>query len=155
MTKKSMIERFEDKYTITGNGCWEWFAASHERGYGYFFTSKEYSSRKMDYAHRVSLFLYEGIRDDTKSVLHSCDNPCCVNPEHLTLGTHKENMEDMIRKKRSISGVQKLSLGDVENIMELRGGGMEVKEIASLYNIDRGHASRVSRGQRVLFNPEG
>lgn len=155
MSSKTMLERFEDKYTITDNGCWEWFAAHHERGYGYFFTSKEYSNRKMDYAHRVSLFLYEGIRDDDKEVLHSCDNPCCVNPNHLTLGTHKDNMEDMIMKKRSLSGVQKLSLSDVDRIMQLRSEGVEVKEIASMYGIDRGHASRVSRGQRVLFNPEG
>ena len=144
--KKTMLERFEEKYKVSPNGCWEWTGAKHGRGYGYFYTSKEYSQRKMDYAHRVSLFLYKGERDDEQSVLHSCDNTCCVNPDHLSLGSHKDNMRDMSEKGRHVIPTQVLSKEQVLEAMQMRQDGMMVKDIAEHFGISPSQMSRVTRG---------
>lgn len=149
-----MRERFESKFTKGSPcDCWEWEAASHERGYGYFYTSPAYSDRKMDFAHRFSYHLYNGVRPlDSECVLHNCDNPRCVNPNHLRLGTHKDNMEDMASKGRSKSGKQKLTEEDIIDIIELRESGMMVKDIAEMFNIDSGHCSRISRKDKNNVN---
>lgn len=142
-----MKERFEEKYIKMPSGCWEWQAASHERGYGYFYTSKEYSDRKMDYAHKVSLFLYKGIKTGKdQHVMHLCDNPKCVNPDHLKVGTHKDNMRDMTNKGRNKPGNQKLNKKEIETIRALRKEGYQIKQIAEKYGLDRGHTSRLCKG---------
>jgi hypothetical protein len=141
-----MKERFEQKYIKVPSGCWEWQACSHERGYGYFYTSKEYSKRKMDFAHKVSLFLYKGIKTGSKEhVMHICDNPKCVNPDHLKVGTHKDNMRDMAEKGRA-GGPKKINEKDIKNIRELRKKGYQIKQIAEKYNLDRGYTSRLCKG---------
>ena len=67
-----------------------------EAGYGRFnFNSKEYS------AHRVSWIIHNGKIPADMCILHTCDNPPCVNPKHLWLGTLKENSQDMVRKGRA------------------------------------------------------
>lgn len=77
------------------NGCWEW-TGSRINGYGHLCISKENV-----YSHRVSYMLHSGKDPDGMLVLHHCDNPSCVNPDHLFLGTYRDNTQDMIRKGRS------------------------------------------------------
>lgn len=149
---KTMLERFEEKYIKVESGCWEWTATKHERGYGYFHTSRDYSPRKMDYAHRVSLFLYEGLRDDEKVVLHRCDNTSCVNPTHLSLGSMLDNTTDMMEKGRYISSAQKVTKEQVEEMIKLRGQGVMGKDIAKQFNMSRSHVSRLTRGFRKHYN---
>lgn len=144
----TMLERFESKYEpIPESGCWIWTACQHELGYGYFHTSKEYSTRKMDYAHRVSWYLYKGEKPpDNLLVCHKCDVPQCVNPAHLFLGTIGDNMRDMVSKQRWSRGKIKLSEKDVVEIMKLRKSGIPVLTIAKQFGISKSHCSRVSRG---------
>jgi hypothetical protein len=89
------IERFWDKVQKT-ESCWLWTAYLKRNGYGQFFPRRGHPV----YAHRYSYELARGAIPDGLLVLHACDNPRCVNPNHLSLGTQKENLADMRRKGR-------------------------------------------------------
>lgn len=76
--------------------CWEFKGAKYEHGYG----CLSVGGRKNKGAHRISYVIHFGEIPNDLHVLHKCDNPPCVNPNHLFLGTHKQNMEDKSRKGR-------------------------------------------------------
>lgn len=90
---KTLSERFHSGYIKT-DSCWIWQRSKDKNGYGYI---KEGKTKK---AHRVSWSIHHGEIPDGLWVLHRCDNPSCVNPEHLFLGTALDNNHDMIRKGR-------------------------------------------------------
>ena len=94
MSRPFTQEVFEQKF-VKCDGCWEWLASKNPDGYG-----RVRRFGRMESAHRIAYELYVGAIED-KQVLHTCDNPSCVNPKHLFLGTHKENMEDKVRKGRT------------------------------------------------------
>lgn len=94
--RRPLPERFWSKVKKTV-GCWTWTAATSEFGYGRIDTDDGLKS-----AHRVSWEMHVGPIPEGCSVLHSCDNPPCVRPDHLFLGTLKENTQDMLRKKRHL-----------------------------------------------------
>jgi hypothetical protein len=77
------------------SGCWLWEKAVDRGGYGVI--RPDYDLLR---AHRLSYEIYKGKTDERLYVLHRCDVRCCVNPDHLFLGTHADNMKDMVRKGR-------------------------------------------------------
>lgn len=81
------------------NNCWEWQGKINESGYGCFQENIE-GKRYYLIAHRISYEEFIGDIPKNKCVCHSCDNPKCCNPEHLWIGTHKENIHDCINKGR-------------------------------------------------------
>lgn len=86
---------------VTESGCWLWLGTVVRKGHGTFYVNSE--NRKLR-AHRVAYELFKGPIPEGLHVLHRCDVPCCVNPAHLFLGTHDQNMADMKRKGRARKG---------------------------------------------------
>lgn len=93
--KPDILDRFWSKVDRSGK-CWEWKGSRIGYGYGSF---KMYSYGLMT-AHRFIYMAFNGDIPEGQNVLHSCDNPSCVRPSHLFLGTQKNNVDDMIRKGR-------------------------------------------------------
>lgn len=79
------------------DSCWLWTGSVNRKGYGQISTKR--GNRPLQ-AHRFSYRIHFGRIPSRKMVLHKCDNPSCVNPDHLFLGTAKQNTDDMITKER-------------------------------------------------------
>jgi len=86
--------RFWMNVRCQDSGCWEWSKCRHPEGYGEFWAGRRFRT------HRYSWQMHFGDIPDGMFVCHHCDNPPCVNPAHLFLGTHQDNMRDMIAKGR-------------------------------------------------------
>jgi hypothetical protein len=94
---KEIVDKFWSKVDRKSSGCWEWKGVFYQgRRYGRFLVRKGVEYR----AHRFSYLLAHGDIPKDLFICHSCDNPCCVNPEHLWAGTHLENEQDKTEKGR-------------------------------------------------------
>lgn len=136
---KTLKEIFWSKVSIKSeNECWEWLMSKDKCGYGRLMFN---SIREK--AHRISWKLINGEIPDGLYVCHKCDNPSCVNPKHLFLGTQKDNMVDMRKKNRqpSVLGEKnpkaKLTEEIVLEIRLLYQFGIRQYEIAKMYKISR------------------
>lgn len=114
-------------------GCWLWIGARQTDGYG----TMGYKN-KVYLAHRWVWQQFHGDIENKKYVCHTCDVPACVNPAHMFLGTQEDNMQDMVRKKRSAYGERspKAKLSDVQ-VQEIRGleGKLSRPKIAKMFGI--------------------
>lgn len=97
---KNISQRFAEKIRKIRDGCWLWTASKNNKGYGVI--GRGGKNGGMMYAHRLSWTLANpGMPLGAGLVLHMCDVRHCVNPEHLLLGTHKDNVSDMWKKGRA------------------------------------------------------
>lgn len=133
----------------TGPNCWEWKGSSTEGGYGHYAGRTLSTGRRPTcLAHRASWEITMGAIPDGLLVCHRCDNPPCVNPDHLFVATHAENMADMVRKGRKPKGVQhrdaRLTEYDVLRIREINAAGrLSQKAIGKLFSVSAGHVSAI------------
>lgn len=105
LRKRPLIERLKEKMgDVDENGCINWLGNQDNKGYGVIGTHKVNGSSRKSHAYRVAYELLKGEIPEDHEVCHSCDNRLCVNPDHLWTGTHKDNMRDMIQKKRDRFG---------------------------------------------------
>ena len=97
-SSEDAVTRFQHSYTIQENGCWLWNTRPAKNRYASFYINNQRIP-----AHRASWTLFRGGIPRSLHVLHKCDVPLCVNPDHLFLGTHIDNMADMKAKGRARS----------------------------------------------------
>lgn len=138
----SLIDKYIHRFDKKSSGCWEWNGYINIGGYGSQITgSREDGTRRQVLAHRLFYKLYYGEFDNKLCVLHKCDNPKCVNPEHLFLGTQLDNVIDMTQKGRRVdhvgelNGVSKLKEEDVMDIRMYLLSGIKQIDIARVYNV--------------------
>jgi hypothetical protein len=146
-------ERFWSKVEKTGH-CWIWAAARTRLGYGKFMLgSRTDGTAHLCMAHRVAWKLAGRADPGALFVLHRCDNPSCVNPDHLFLGTHEDNMADMKAKGRgvkthpkhrgSLNHQAKLTEDDVLDIRATYAFGALQSDLAKEYGVHFGTISSI------------
>lgn len=152
MTDRDLV-RFKSKFTPSDAGCWEWHARRNEHGYGIFVIGHA----KAYLAHRVSFEHFHGAIPEGRHVLHRCDNPCCVNPEHLFSGTQADNVRDMIEKGRHVAkGMNGVANSQAkltpEIAQKIRASyiprKVTLRELASRYGVSQATCSLVVNGKR-------
>ncbi len=120
--------------------CWEWQGCKHPLSdYG---TLGFMESRR--YAHRVAWEFANSKIPKGKHILHTCDNPSCVNPAHLYLGTHQDNMND--RTKSGNSTGAKLSIEKAREIKELHRNGKRIDELSQMFDVRKESINKILNG---------
>ena len=124
--------------------CWLWLGFKY-RGYGRF---NRFGSGYV-FAHRYSYGFFNG--EPRGHILHSCDNPACVNPHHLRTGTHKDNVQDRVTRKRSAYGEKSgnviLSLAQAREIKRLCENGARGVDLAKRFGISPATVSAIHKGR--------
>lgn len=137
----------EKRFTKSPNGCWIWKGYTSPGGYGRLWIGGRYQQ-----AHRVMWMLTYGSIPKGYGVLHKCDTPACVNPNHLFLGTSPENNADRDAKGRTARGSQngraKLTEKDVCTIRRLRQQGHTTVSLGEEYGVLPAQISKIAKGQR-------
>lgn len=143
--KTKDIKRFFSKVNkTTPDSCWDWKGCKDRNGYGAFSLR-----HKRFFAHRVSYLIYHKIDPLKLKVCHKCDNPPCVNPNHLFLGTDAENVADRVRKGRPGAresspettargakiGSSKLNDDKVTSILSKLKAGESIKKVAKEFGV--------------------
>lgn len=142
------LKRFEAKYVpVPYTGCWLWDGATNLYGYGLMARQSPKTNYEKAYpAHRLAYEHWNGPIPEGCMVRHTCDVCCCVNPEHLLVGTAKDNARDSVSRDRSCrgerNGLAKLSSSDVREIRRLRGVVTQ-KELARQFGVSRTTISHI------------
>lgn len=138
-----VLERFFSKIdTPDGErGCWLWNGAVGSDGYGRIRRKGTTHS-----AHRYAYFLFKGEVPEGLCVLHACDEPRCVNPTHLFVGTKKDNSRDMLAKGRHTTPLPHLKRKDVDEIRKRLRTGESKTAIAEEFGICRSTVQDIERG---------
>jgi hypothetical protein len=161
--KGSANDRFQARFTVNAeSGCWDWTGPKNKKGYGYIsgeVNGKRHvpAGRHM-LAHRVSWLIHRGDIPESDSahgtvVMHKCDNPACVNPDHLVLGSQSDNVKDMIVKGRKVSGTPtgvnhwNASITDPEAIELIRSTVRNTKALAERFGVHICTIKRIRQGR--------
>ena len=152
---KKYIYEFWNR-VIKTNNCWMWNGSrlnsknKNNLVYGIFQIYKN-GIQKSYMAHRISWFLKNGDIPDNLMVCHKCDNPLCVNPDHLFLGTNIDNMKDMVSKRRSASGDKngrrKLNEEKIKEIIKRYRTGEYSTSLGREYGVSSGTICSVAEGK--------
>lgn len=159
VSHSTTFQRWADKVRV-GDGCWEWTASTYPPyGYGMFSVQTSDGKWRPVRAHRASYELFVGDIPEGMFVCHSCDNPGCVKPSHLFIGSHEDNMADMFAKGRSKRGRpqpsvwgeqgpgHKLTEGEVLAITARLDAGESQQAIADDIGMGQSQISRIHRGK--------
>lgn len=147
--RRPIKTRLLEKMIATDSGCWEWTGSFGGDGYGVISVGRNKQYR----VHRLAYEIFKGSSPGEYMVCHKCDNPKCFNPDHLFLGTAKENTSDMIKKGRafialgSVHPNSKVTEEDVLAIRAERANVATLTAISVAYGITFQHVSNICRGK--------
>lgn len=151
---QDVIDRFWPKVSVAGDDeCWNWNGAKN-KGYGFLSSQRGKAPYK---AHRISYLIHKGALNDGMVIRHKCDNPSCVNPNHLEQGTQKQNANDMVCRGRmnkasfkNLQGnhVKALNADGLRQCLELRANGFSYKAIGEKLGINSSTVGLYIRGKR-------
>lgn len=131
-SEEYILERLLQNIKKNERGCWEWQGYCQEGGYG----TISLSGHRVVLTHRLSHQLLKGQVPDELLVLHHCDNPPCINPDHLFLGTHKTNHDDAKQKRRHTHGEKHgMAILCESQILPIRGDSRPTLIIAQEYGV--------------------
>ena len=138
--KKSFHERFWGRVEpITESGCMIWMGHVGHAGYGHIGIN-----HKVKRAHRVAWEEVNGPIPEGMHLCHRCDVPCCVNPDHMFIGTHSDNMADMYKKGRSAFGEKHGNSKVTESqVIEILSDSRKYNDICADYGITLGTLSAI------------
>ena len=147
----TLLKKLQSLIFVREDGCWMFLGPWNSHGYGHL----SYDAHVYR-AHRVSWELHKGPIPDNLNVLHKCDNRWCVNPEHLFLGTLKDNADDMRAKGRDSygdnfgenNGQAKLTEDEVRQIRQLLSSGQYTQTaIGDMFGVGRGAVKQIKSGR--------
>ncbi len=145
---RSEFERFIEKVNKEENGCWNWLGTTYRGGYGHF--RRKINGKWVMYkAHRYSCEITKGPCPEGMFVCHTCDNPGCVNPDHLYFGTPTDNHWDMRERERwKLIRNPKHNLLSLETAKEIRmykftNPSSKLKDIATIFKTSIHQVSRI------------
>lgn len=145
MKKRPIIDRMMDKVSPDPNtGCWYYLGGTHRSGYGSI--RLPFPSRSQVSVHRLSYEHFVGPIPDGMCVCHKCDVRICVNPDHLFLGTHRDNMLDKVNKGRCNArhgSTHHYSTLDEETVAEILVSNEPQVSIAKRYNVSKATISNI------------
>jgi hypothetical protein len=137
----SLLDRFW-RNTIKGDGCWLWIGPKDDFGYG-----RLRNGARRVRAHRLSYEMFRCSIPADKFVLHSCDNPACVNPEHLRVGTALENVQDKVHRYRQTKGeASPWAKLQTEQVIAIKSADGTDRALAQQYGVSHSVISAIRRG---------
>lgn len=140
---ETVRNRFWAKVRKDADGCWFWTGSHGHDEKGQCLYGRLLIGKSSVAAHRVSWFINRGLIPKGILVLHHCDQPLCVNPDHLFLGTHKDNMQDSLQKDGC--ALAKLRVDDVVTIRRLyTEGKLGCVRISQMFGVTPGHVCNIA-----------
>lgn len=145
---RELVIRFNQRHVKQeNNGCWLWTSPPNRGGYGQITIP---GTKKNITAHRLSYLIAYGNLPEELNVCHHCDTPACVNPMHLFLGTHKENVQNKLDKARFSGGGVGIKNGHAklteEEVYEIRAAKGTQKDIGKRYGLSQSAISLIKSG---------
>ena len=141
-------ERFFTGFSKSDNGCWNWQRRLVGKGYGTIGLGGKGAKQKL--VHRLSYEIHKGPIPEGMVVMHKCDNPRCVNPDHLDAGTQSQNIKDAFSRGRKLMptkkargeecGASKLTEADVLNVRESK---LSFSKLAAAYGVNKSTIERI------------
>lgn len=155
VTREVALNHLYANSEVQENGCREWQASLTKDGYGQLSNRAIENEFSIKGAHRLMFQLVNDfpLTSRAQVVMHSCDNPRCIEPKHLSMGTQRENMQDCVAKGRRINVrgedhvLAKITEDDVRLIRALEGNGMTVSEVGYLFDMGQSNVSRIRNRQ--------
>lgn len=151
MTYGDEIERFHQKYIPEPNsGCWIWLGGTRANSGGLLYARHSRNDGSSINGHRFAWEIHHGKIPESLNVCHHCDNTLCVNPDHLFIGTQKDNMQDCVAKGRTNKrrGEEKGTLAKLTNEQAeaIRNSWKSQSELAREFGVTQPTISRIKNG---------